>query len=72
MWQCSASWDGNGAALACTRSALFTELLSLRSMQHYLADACLLGRDGQAQLQLAVCKALASFIEPSVDLVRDT
>ena len=25
-----------------------------------------------AKAQLAVCKTLASFIEPSVDLVRDT
>ena len=70
MWQCSGSWDGNGAALACTRSALFTELLPLRSMQRKLAQ-CLQIRSRRPS-PASGRKTLASFIEPSLDLVNDT
>ena len=71
MWQCSGFWDGNCAALDSTRSASVHRASATRSMQAQ-AGAMPANKVATAKPKLAVCKTLASFIEPSVDLVRDT
>ena len=68
--KCSGSWAEKCAALALRAALLFTVLLPLTIDAQ--AGAMPANKVATAKPKLAVCKTLASFIEPSVDLVRDT